>query len=152
MSMFTLTSTLSLSLQILFFDNTTATSTDMRTVITMATNVATTTAAITLTGGPPPPLPLSSMETISPGVESVGRVFSLGVEESGTIILVVEEATGSKVIIMGFSEVDSGSSALVGCSSVFGSGVVGSLVVGRSASIVVVGGGVIGHGGGVGEI
>ena len=150
MSTFTLTSTLSLSLQILFFDNTTATSTDMRTVITMATNVATTTAAITLTGGPSPPLPLSSMETISPGVESVGRVFSLGVEESGTIILVVEEATGSKV--MGFSEVDSGSSALVGCSSVFGSGVVGSLVIGRSVSIVVVGGGVMGHGGGVGEI
>ena len=105
----------------------------MRTVITMVTNVATTTAAITPTGVPPPPLPLSSMETISPGVESV-----------------VDEATGSKV--MGFSEVDSGSSALVGCSSVFGSGVVGSLVVGRSVSIVVVGGGVIGHGGGVGEI
>ena len=53
---------------------------------------------------------------------------------------------------MGFSEVDSGSSALVGCSSAFGSGVVGSLVVGHSVSIVVVGGGVIGHGGGVGEI
>ena len=150
MSTFTLTSTLSLSLQILFFDNTTATGTNMRTVITMITNVATTTAAITPTGVPPPPLPLSSMETISPGVESVGRVFSLSVEESGTIILVVDEATGSKV--MGFSEVDSGSSALVGCSSVFGSGVVGSMVVGRSVSIVVVGGGVMGHGGGVGEI
>ena len=90
----------------------------------MATNIASTTAAITLTGGSLPPLPLSSMETTSPGVESVGRVFSLGVEESGTI-LVVDEATGSKV--MGSSEV-------------------GSLAT------EVVAGGVIGHGGGVGKI
>ena len=92
-----------LSLSLRFFDSTTATSTDTRTVSMITTKIATTTAAITPTGGPPPPL--SSMETTSPGVESVGRVFSLGVEESGTI-LVVDEATGSEV--MGSSEVGSG--------------------------------------------
>ena len=112
-----------------FLDTTTAISTDMRTVSMMATNIASTTAAITLTGGPPPPLPLSSMETTSPGVESVGRVFSLGVEESGTI-LVVDEATGSEVMGSLAIEVGSGASALTVGSSIVGCGGVGCSVVG----------------------
>ena len=68
--------------------------------------------------------------------------------------------------LVGSSEVGSGVSVLVGCSSVVGSGVVdssvvasgvvdclvvGSGVVGSSVAVVVRGG-VIGHGGGVGKI
>ena len=156
-----------LNILLRFLDSMTATSTDTRIVSMIATKIANTTAAITLTEVPPP-LPLSSMETISPGVESVGKVLSLGVEESDTIMVVDEAMSvdieslvmGSKFV--GSSEVGSGDSALVSCSSVVGSfivgssvvasGVVGSAVVGSSVAIVVVGGGVIGHGGGVGKI
>ena len=112
-----------------FFDNATATSTDMRIVSMITTKIASTTAAITLPGAPPPPT-LSS--TTSPGVESVEGVLSLEVEESGTI-LVVDEAmsVAMESLDMGSSVVGSGGvSALVVGPSIVGSGVVGLSVVG----------------------
>ena len=104
-----------------FLDNAIATSTDMRIVSTITTKIASTTAAITLTGASPPPT-LSS--TTSPGVESVGGVLSLGMEESSTI-LVVDEAmsVAMESLDMGSSVVGSGGvSALVVGSSIAGSG------------------------------
>ena len=112
-----------------FFDNATATSTDMRIVSMITTKIASTTAAITLPGAPPPP-PLSL--TTSPGVESVEGVLSSEVEESGTI-LVVDEAmsVAMESLDMGSSVVGSGGvSALVVGPSIVGSGVVGLSVVG----------------------
>ena len=112
-----------------FFDNATATNTDMRIVSMITTKIASTTAAITLIGVPPPPT-LSS--TTSSGVESVGGVLSLEVEESGTILVVDETmSVATESLDMASSVVGSGSvSALVVGSSVVGSGVVGSSVVG----------------------
>ena len=112
-----------------FFDNVTATSTDMRIVSTITTKIASTTAAITLPGAPPPP---TLSLTTSSGVESVEGVLSLEVEESGTI-LVVDEAmsVAMESLDMGSSVVGSGGVLeLVVGSSVVGSGVVGSSVVG----------------------
>ena len=139
-----------------FFDNATATSTDMRIVSMITTKIASTTAAITLPGAPPPPTLSSST---SPGVESVEGVLSSEVEESGIILLVVDEAmsVAMESLDMASSVVGSGDvSALVVGPSVVGSGVVGSSVVGRavvgSSITIVVGGSVKGHGGGVGNI
>ena len=71
-----------LDLVLFFFDITTVTSTDTKTVSVITTKTSSTTAVITLTGAPLPPI--LSLIT-SPGVESVGGVSSLEVEGSGTV-------------------------------------------------------------------